>query len=406
MTHATRAHARLAPSAAHRWMSCPGSVRLSVGIEETPSAFAAEGTAAHMLAEKCMETGFDAERFKGWTVNTAAKDPKLAVQQGWPVNNTTTFMVDAEMVDGVQLYLDVVREIAAEAEEWAIEQRLDMSSLVPGVFGTGDFIAYIARHRETGKRRIVIADLKFGKGVAVDVKANEQELTYAAGVAGRYHNRGVDEVELVIVQPRAPHRDGPVRRWVTDVVTLFEHIVALQNAADATAADDAPFNPGDACKFCRAAGKCNALYQRVMEITMTDPTVRPARPWKEESAEIELVKTWAKRCEEHHHAEALRGRMPEGAKLVGKRPTRKWKDEGDAVTTLQLAGVSDDDIYATTVRSPAQLEKLLSKSEKALMADLVIKSSSGTVLAPLDDPRPAVDPNDASGFDDHSEGAD
>lgn len=401
MTHAQRAHARLAPSAAHRWMACPGSVRLSADIVEAPSAFAAEGTAAHMLAEKCMQTGFDAERFHGWTVNTAAKDPKLAVQQGWPVNDTTTFRIDAEMVEGVQLYLDVVREIAAEAGEWAIEQRLDMSGVVPGVFGTGDFIAY-----DEQARRVTICDLKFGKGVPVDVEGNVQLLTYVVGVAGRYHNRGVDEVELVIVQPRAPHKDGPVRRWRTDAVTLFEHIVALQNAADASSSDEAPFNPGEACRFCKAAGKCNALYERVMEITMNDPTVKPYRVWKEEQAEIDLVKTWAKRREEHAHTEALRGRMPEGAKLVGKRPIRKWKDEGDAVTTLQLAGVSDDDIYATSVRSPAQIEKVLNKTEKGLLGDLVVKASSGTVLAPLDDPRPAVDPSDASGFDDHSEGAD
>lgn len=402
----TRKHAKLAPSAAARWLRCPGSVRLSADIEETPSAFAAEGTAAHMLAEKCMESGFDAERFAGWTVNTTAKDPKMAVQQGWPVDDATTFRVDAEMVEGVQLYLDVVREIAAGADEWEIEQRLDMSAIVPDVFGTGDFIAYVEKHRETGKRRITIADLKYGKGVPVDVEHNVQELTYAIGVVARYHNRGVDEVELVIVQPRAPHRDGPVRRWVTDTVTLFDHIVALQNAAEVAATDDAPFNPGDACKFCEAAGKCNALYERVMEITMSDPTTKPYRVWKEEQAEIDLVKTWAKRREEYAHAEALRGRMPDGAKLVGKRPTRKWRDESDAVSTLQLAGVSDDDIYATAVRSPAQLEKMLTKTEKSLLADLVVKTSSGTVLAPLDDPRPAVDPNDASGFDDHSDNAD
>lgn len=409
MTHATRAHARLAPSAAHRWMECPGSVRLSEGIEETPSSFAAEGTAAHMLAEKCMRDGFDADRFKGWTVNTQAKDPKLAVQMGWPVNDTTAFRVDAEMIEGVQLYLDVVREIAATADEWEIEQRLDMSAVVSDVFGTGDFIAYTeAEHSpdQPHAGKVTICDLKYGKGVPVDVENNAQLLTYVVGVVGRYHNRGVTDVELVIVQPRAPHRDGPVRCWSTDVTALFDHIVSLQVAAEAARGDDAPFHPGDACRFCRAAAKCNALYTRVMEITMTDPTVRPRRPWKEESAEIELVKTWAKRCEEHHHAEALRGHLPDGAKLVGKRPTRKWKDEGDAVAMLQLAGISDDDIYATSVRSPAQLEKLLSKTEKALLIDLVIKSSSGTVLAPLDDPRPAVDPNDASGFDDHSEGAD
>ena len=346
-----------------------------------------------------MDGGFDAERFRNFVVNTAAKDPKLAVQMGWSVNNQTTFAVDPEMIEGVQLYIDVCREIAAVADEWAIEQRLDMSGIVPGVFGTGDFISY-----SSGK--VTIVDLKYGRGVSVDVENNPQLMTYVVGVVGRYHNRGVTDVELVIVQPRAPHRNGPVRRWQTDVVTLFDHIVSLQQAAEAAGQDNAPFKPGDACKFCRAAGKCAALYKRVREITMTDPTVRMVRPWKEEQAEIDLVKTWAKRCEEYHHAEALRGNMPMGAKLVGKRPTRKWKDESDAVATLQLAGVSDDDIFASSVRSPAQLEKLLSKGERGLLTELVVKSSSGTVLAPLDDPRPAVDPADASGFDDHSEGAD
>ncbi len=45
------AHARLSPSAAERWMTCPGSVKLSEGREDKGSAYAAEGTAAHELAE-------------------------------------------------------------------------------------------------------------------------------------------------------------------------------------------------------------------------------------------------------------------------------------------------------------------------------------------------------------------
>lgn len=397
--HSHRAHARLAPSAAARWLRCPGSVRLSENIKETPSAFAAEGTAAHILAEKCLTTGFDASRFKGWTVNTEAKDPKLAVQQGRPVNGKTVFAVDNEMVDGVQIYVDTVRELMEESDEFEIEHRMDMSSLVPGVFGTGDAVAYVQKHFLSGKRRVTVVDLKYGKGVAVEVKENEQELTYAVGVVQRYHNRGVDEVELVIVQPRAPHRDGPVRRWVTDAVGLFEHVIALQSAAEEAARPDAPFRTGDHCKFCKAAGLCTALYTRVKEITMTDPTVTPYRDWRVEEGEIALVEGWAKRRKEFAHAEAIRGRMPPGAKLVGKRAVRKWKDENEAVSTLQLLGVSDDDIFESSVRTPPQIEKLLSKSDRVAIDELVVKASSGTVLAPKDDPRPAVDPNDSSGFD-------
>lgn len=397
--HADRSHAKLAPSSAHRWMACAGSVRLSEGIAETPSIFAAEGTAAHELAERCLSSQLDAAHFKDWIIA-----PGLLCKQdvGGPPDGKTCWRVGAEMVDAVQTYLDVVREIIGEADEYEIEQRMDMSALVPGVFGTGDAIAYAEKHPVSGKRRVTIADLKFGKGVAVDAADNVQMLTYAVGVTQRYHNRGVDEVELVIVQPRAPHRDGPVRRWVTDVNTLYEHVMAMQTAAVAAQNPNAPFVTGDHCKFCKAAGICSALRTRVMEITMQDPATTPFRDWKIEEGELALVKGWAKRREEFAHTEALR--KPEfaasiGAKLVGKRPSRKFKDENDAVQTLQLLGVPDDDIFESSVRSPAALEKLLPKKDRAIINTLAIKASSGSVLAPLDDPRHAIDPNDASGFE-------
>jgi len=41
------AHAKLAPSAAHRWLNCPGSIRLTADIPETTSKYAEEGIAAH-----------------------------------------------------------------------------------------------------------------------------------------------------------------------------------------------------------------------------------------------------------------------------------------------------------------------------------------------------------------------
>ena len=47
-------HALLAPSSAHRWIECPGSVVLSKDIPETTSEYAEEGTFAHAVAAHCL----------------------------------------------------------------------------------------------------------------------------------------------------------------------------------------------------------------------------------------------------------------------------------------------------------------------------------------------------------------
>jgi len=49
------AHARLSPSSGERWMTCPGSVKLTEGIEDKGSSYAAEGTAAHEMAERILK---------------------------------------------------------------------------------------------------------------------------------------------------------------------------------------------------------------------------------------------------------------------------------------------------------------------------------------------------------------
>lgn len=402
--HTDRAHARLAPSAAHRWVACPGSIRLSAGIEEAPSVYAAEGTAAHEIAAHCLDTGFDADRFKGQIVDTSGKTAAEKFRHGQP-NGTTTFPVDGDMVDSVQTYLDVAREIAQDSEDFEIEQRLDVSAFVEGIFGTGDFIAY-----RGDLQRVTICDFKHGRGVAVEVAENEQLLTYALAVARRYHNRGVREVELIIVQPRAPHRDGPVRRWVTDLVGLYDHAMTIQSAAEMAKRDDAPLVPGDHCKFCRAAAICPALQMEaaaIVGLKQIDGEVMGIDdPAKYEPAELAaklralpVVMNWCKRLEEFAHAEAVRGRMPPGYKLVAKRAVRKWKDEAAAAMQLGMLGVEDDVLFETKMRSPAQVEKDLPKGSRGVVGDLSAAVSSGTSLAVLSDPRPAVDPNDARGFE-------
>lgn len=88
------AHSTLGPSSAGRWMRCPGSVRLTRHLEEAPSEYAAEGTLAHTIAERCLVSGYDAFRYIG----------EVHEVDGF------TFTVTDDMAAYVQAYVDNVRE--------------------------------------------------------------------------------------------------------------------------------------------------------------------------------------------------------------------------------------------------------------------------------------------------------
>ena len=48
---ATSTHAILSASAAHRWLECTPSARLSENFEDTTSVYALEGTVVHQMCE-------------------------------------------------------------------------------------------------------------------------------------------------------------------------------------------------------------------------------------------------------------------------------------------------------------------------------------------------------------------
>ncbi|MFX7820722.1 DUF2800 domain-containing protein, partial [Acinetobacter baumannii] len=57
-------------------------------------------------------------------------------------------------------------------------------------------------------------------GIAVDPDWNTQFFSYGAGAA-KLFNYDVSEVELVVVQPRAWHPKGPVRRFIVDIIDFL-----------------------------------------------------------------------------------------------------------------------------------------------------------------------------------------
>lgn len=398
--HTSRKHARFSPSGSKRAIMCPGSIRMQQGIPDTSSVFADEGTAAHQLSEHCLQTKTDPDEFLGMYVNLGV--PEAGMISDEPIGDRN-FKVDDEMVDGVQVYLDTCREVISRSSpdlEYAFEQWVDLSNIAGMEGGTADFAAY-----DPVTKRLTVADLKYGRGVAVEPAENTQLLCYALGVVNRYHNRGIGAVELIVVQPRCPHSKGPVRRWETDAVTLLEFEDTLATAALATEAPDAPLKAGEWCKFCKAEAVCPAKQARVLDITKAEfgpyddaptlPVVTAMSP--DEIGRILRLRheigSWLNRVDEFAHAEATHGRGPTGFKLVAKRATRKWQDEAGAAAALVDQGLTD--IWTEPkLLSPAKVEpKMPGKNKveraKALEA-LTVKESSGSVLAPIEDPRPAI----------------
>lgn len=377
--HETRAHSHLGASGAHRWLNCPGSIRLSVGQPNESSIYAMEGTAAHELGEMCLRQRKDAEEFIGEVITVG----------------NHKFEVDEEMAEAVQVYLDTVRADYEEGDVLFIEHRFDLSSVWEGMFGTNDCGLY----KKNGSLKVY--DYKHGKGYAVEATENPQLAYYGIGLINVPSLKGarITDVELVIVQPRAPHKDGPVRRWMTDVLHLMEFMDDLKQGAAATEDPNAPLASGAWCRFCPAAGVCPELRKKAIdeaqaEFVDVDPVELSDEKVSVLLEKCGLIEDGIRAIRKEAYNRMCGGAKVPGWKIVAKRATRKWAGEADEVLPklTTLFDLTEDDVVEKKVRSPAQVEKLLPKAERASLADFITKVSSGTTLARETDRRPEVQP--------------
>lgn len=401
----TAAHSKIGASSADRWMTCPGSVKLSANLPNYTTEYAAEGTAAHQLAEQCYTSGMQPETFIG---------TKILVEDK-AANKTFTIEVTQEMCDAVHVYLGtidlVVRDGAAVGGVARAEVRFHLKSIHKDLFGTGDFV-----HFNPSTKTLTVLDYKHGAGKAVEVKNNSQLKYYALGALLEL-KVGASKVVYGIVQPRCPHPDGPVRTETIDALDLLDFADELVRAAKATEDPAAPLVPGDHCRWCPAAAICPALRAKANAFAAkafapTGPGYDKAQLVKD-LAEVDLVEARCKSVREFAYSEAERGEDLPGWKLVAKRATRKWLDAVAARTYFLSKGFSKTDIETTPeLKSPPQIEKLVEpdikiaakaitdKAKKKEFVDaawadfnsFVKAESSGHTLVADDDPRPAVKP--------------
>lgn len=347
-------HSKIGASSMYRWAACPGSVRLSENVPNVSSSYAQEGTDAHDIAAKWLQSGV---KPKG---------------------------IAREVEEAIQVYVDAVNDACSGVAPYStlhIEQSFDLSQVHPGAYGTADAVIWNPQ-----TKLLTVMDYKHGAGIPVSVYNNPQLRYYALGALLSL-NYPATKVKLVIVQPRCDHPDGPVRSETINAMDLLDFCADLITYAQATEAPNAPLNPGEHCRFCPAgkALKCPAVKDKAQAIAKTVFTPAVSYDPKELARCLdarETVKAWLKNLDEFAYSEAEAGRPAPGYKLVDKAARRKWPAD--------LAGGYPVEWYEPAeLKSPAQLEKV-SKEAKKFTAENTVKESSGHVLVAEDDKRPAV----------------
>jgi hypothetical protein len=382
-------HSNISPSAAERWVGCPGSVRLCADQPPQPTSFAAaEGTAAHSLCEKLLK-------------KEITKAQLLAMEGSVLKVEKFEIEITEDMIDGAMVFYDTVM---GDFETWAkdksvgitphilVESRLVARDIDEHVYGTAD--AILAQ----GPNRLKVYDFKYGKGKVVEVEENLQMTIYSIGAAlALYPNETRTEVEMIIVQPRAFHEDGPVRRWSVSVDYLKKEAARLKIAVAATRDPKAPTIAGSWCRWCAAKAICTAALGNVQSDAKLDFQVIPTPetvPAAMAAMSLEQMAAFLDKWEDALSGmlDAMRVRLKSeleagaqipGWKLVSGKSNRKWVDE--AKVEADFGALFE--VYEKKLLSPAKLEKIVGKGK---LDAYTFKPEASKTLARVADPRPAV----------------
>lgn len=227
-------HAPIAPSSLDRTVHCPGWIlNASLLPPEAPTDESKEGEAAHWVA-----------------LAGALNPPELSSLVGVVAPNGVT--VTDEMVDGACVYVDALEGLPGKMETRVEIRRIHETAC----WGTPDRFTWTPN-----TKTLRVFDYKFGFEY-IEVFENWQLVAYAVGVMDMLGlNDSLDGVivELVIVQPRLSHRDGPVRMWPVSATKLRTMVNEANQAAHEALGPNPRTATGPHCAHCPARVSCTTL---------------------------------------------------------------------------------------------------------------------------------------------------
>jgi hypothetical protein len=447
-------HAKLAPSSAHRWLRCKASVGFVQRLraegripQEDSSSYADEGTVAHDWAAKALvawrdKAPFDyalipdqvmANHVRSWVDLVSAKvsgPGQLWIEHRMPLFYQNRGPADQE-VKIAEMGKDFWFVVCdPEMAEWGPFLTYDeakvhfIKELAPQgywvlEYGTADAVVL----NEEG---LYIFDLKYGVGVSVEARENDQLGIYAESFIREQKLRDrlppQFAVEPTIFQPR--DRDNslpPVREWFTTLGELGEISETTAAVAEELFAGNCvrAFNPGKKqCRFCPAKALCTAKAQsdlgvlaevcetipESIEGVVSGPWISPEKLgdsfYSDTLARIVVaylegdLDDWLKSAVGYVKALILEGEKFEGLKAVKGEKHRTWTDEEAALRLLRQK-VDKDKLVKEKLVSPSAAWDLLPKDVSTKFRNkltaLIIKPEGDLTVALASDKRPAVE---------------
>lgn len=393
-------HARLSPSAAARWTTCPGSVSATKDLPNPSGEAAAEGTAAHELLEDCLLKEAHPETFRGNVYNKEHTQP----------NGKVGFAADDDMINAVEVAYDYIVGLVETTGGTLYPERK-----VPcGEFFQRDDCSGTADITIVHKPYITIADYKHGRGIVVEVEDNLQLILYALGVLAEVpveERKLYKAVKIVVIQPRASHREGPIREITYDMESLYAWAQWFGEKAAATDDPEAELVPSNkGCKFCLLKKHgCPALVKETKEVLMVETIAKiPDRILKdvdsltkaEEQIILDrgpLVIEFIKAVLDQKQTDAIKGEHIDNFKLVrGKPGNRKiTMEDAEFIKFMQTSfGLKKSELLgAPKIVSIDKLIRLAKKSKKTnekkmtKLMDTITRPDGKLTLVPESDSR-------------------
>jgi hypothetical protein len=361
-------HAKLAPSAATRWVACPGSIALVDQMYEegelvnTGSPAADRGSQLHDLAYKYM---------MGEIALGDLDDDEEA----------------QDCLAGYERVIQDFEDLLGEGKTH-FEVKLRSNKWHRDIWGTADCVM-----RDADDETLVILDLKTGYN-PVDPTDNYQLLCYASLALGHFRIRP-EKIILAIYQTNGPAPG--LKTWETDLHTLEMYAGEIRQAAKLALSPQGMhiYRPGlDQCKWCPAGGRCSARAQSEAISDFFDQPAPSALMSDEQVADmlakVDEVDAFISDLRKMAFQRAMDGHEYPGFKLVERRTQRRWSDPDKVIAALKKAKVPKT-IYLE--------EKLMSftkvlKDDKAakVVGKFVVKPAGELQLVPDSDPRDPAEP--------------